>query len=405
MGAGAARGVRRTNCLHPWAKRTAWLSQGRAASRSCPSPLTSSGTGQRAAVAAALRAEVTHKLHRRQHHPLGTLARWWGLLSCRGMLTRPAEQVVLANAVHLPVPSAVRLHRVHTTVQLTGLAAGRVATSSGTGPKRGVSRCTPGGGPSSRTTRGTAGRLGRARLAMKIALGLRLFAFLRRTMGEPAAWLTARAASSTAAITRCKAAAASSLSCRARRWSGGTACTRAANPAAASAAWFPSQSSAVNPWARASWRVRWLRTQATGTSRASKAQRSASGPFRRCAMLCCRKAVAPLQTYRESDTSRPAPLQRLVQIRAESSALPAVCRPGHSPCAAVTCPAPARVTTAQPARLRMGSVGSSALPSDQALSASIRGAGQTAAARSVAAAARHRASLGTNPVQIVSLQK
>ena len=157
---GAPPALQCANRRHSCASRTARLSQGRAASRSCPAPLTSSGTGQRAVAAAALRAEGTHRSQRRQHHPLGTLDRWWSLLSCRGMSTRPAEQVVLAKAVHLPVPRAVREHRVHSTVQLTGRAAGQLAISSDTGPNMGVRRCTPGGGPSSRTMRGTAGRLG-----------------------------------------------------------------------------------------------------------------------------------------------------------------------------------------------------------------------------------------------------
>ena len=99
--------------------------------------------------AAALRAGVTHKSQRRQHQPWGTLDRWWILISCRGMSTKSAEQVVFAKAVHLPVPRAVREHRMHCTAQLTGRAAGQLAIASGTGPNEGVRRCTPGGGPSS----------------------------------------------------------------------------------------------------------------------------------------------------------------------------------------------------------------------------------------------------------------
>ena len=75
--------------------------------------LTSSGTGQRATAAAALRAGVTLMSNRRQHQPLGTLARWCSRFSCRGMATRSAEQVGLANAVHLPAPREVREHRKH----------------------------------------------------------------------------------------------------------------------------------------------------------------------------------------------------------------------------------------------------------------------------------------------------
>ena len=96
--------------------------------------LTSSGTGQRATAAAALLAGVTLRSHRRQHQPLGTLAKWCSRVSCRGMSTKPAEQVGLAKAVHLPVPKAVREHLRHWTAQLTGRAVGLLATASGTGP-------------------------------------------------------------------------------------------------------------------------------------------------------------------------------------------------------------------------------------------------------------------------------
>ena len=103
------------------------------------------------------------------------------------MATSSAEQVVLAKAVHLPVPREVREHRRHWTAQLTGRPGGQLATSSGTGPYMGVRRYTLGGGRSSRTVRGTAGRLGGARLVWNSILGLRFLAFLRRTIGELAA--------------------------------------------------------------------------------------------------------------------------------------------------------------------------------------------------------------------------
>ena len=192
---GGGRGVRawrpvvptRANRRHSCASLTARLSHGRAANRSTPAALTSSGTGQRATAAAARLAEETPKSHRRQHHPLGTLARWCSRFSCRGMPTSSAGQVVLAKEVHLPVPRAVRAHLRHCTPQLTGRVAGLLATVSGTGPNTGVSKWTPGGGPSSITLRGTAGRLGTARLACNIFRGCRLLAFLRLTMAEPAA--------------------------------------------------------------------------------------------------------------------------------------------------------------------------------------------------------------------------
>ena len=75
--------------------------------------LTSSGTRQRATAAAALLAEVTLRSHRRQHQPLGTLAKWCSRFSCRGISTKPAEYVVFAKAVQLPVPRAVPEHRMH----------------------------------------------------------------------------------------------------------------------------------------------------------------------------------------------------------------------------------------------------------------------------------------------------
>ena len=202
------------NLRHSGISRTAGLSQGRAARRSWLAALTSlaacgggssppGGSDDQIATQAALR-----KCSR---------------FSCRGIPTSSAEQVVLAQAVQLPVPRDVSEHRRHSTTQLTGRAGGQLATSSGTGPYLGVRRCTPGGGPSSRTARVTAGRLKKIRLVWNSSLGLRFLAFLRRTIGELAAWLTARAASSTAASTRCMVAAASSRSLRALCWVGETA--------------------------------------------------------------------------------------------------------------------------------------------------------------------------------------